>query len=112
MRDDADSPNEAVAPPLPSEVPAYRLSDFRCGWGWWGGVGGGGPYEYPVSNSLAPANRSSVPIDATKPFESPCGCLNEVVKQKIGLLLTDVELGGIFSGLSASSRTEYKSEWL
>ena len=40
-----DNPNEAIAPPHPSEVPATRLSNFRCG---------GGPYEYPVPNSLAP----------------------------------------------------------
>ena len=99
---DVKNPNEANVPPYPTEVPATRLSDFRCG---------GRPVEYPAPNGLAPENISFTLHDKCDPYPSNCGGLNDLVKKKFDVLFSDVKLEALFTGIVDSARTSYKSAW-
>ena len=100
---ESDNPNEAIIPPPHSEVPAARLSDFRCG---------GGPIEYPAPNGLASDDLCTILVDTVTIYPSSFGGLGDVTKTKFDVLVSDVKLDALSPGLSDSSRAAYKSSWM
>ena len=88
-----DNHNEAIIPPLSSEVLSARLSDFRCG---------GGPVEYPAPNGMGNVYATSEYADTLTMFPSHCGGLGDIMKKSFGVLFSDTKLEALFSGLSDS----------
>ena len=67
-----DNQNEAIVPPDPADVPATRLSQFRCG----------GPMaEYPAPNGAGFDSTSVFSYETVSPCSPRCGGADQVPKE-------------------------------